>query len=82
MRFLSTAGKYVIVWRVKKKININQQYKPKRCWVGEKQKICYPDEESAELAARYVEQCHGLPGNSLKAYKCSYGEHWHLANKK
>ena len=59
-----------------------QPYEPKKCWVGDKHKICYPDEETAEASARLVEFEHGLPVNSLSTYKCEYSNHWHLANKK
>ena len=51
-------------------------YEPKRCWVGETNKVCYASEEEAELMAQALEYQHGV---KLKAYKCSYGEHWHLA---
>jgi hypothetical protein len=56
-------------------------YQPVKCWVGNQQKVCYMDAETAEGAARLVEVEHHLPANSLGAYKCEYGEHWHLANK-
>ncbi|MGN1313282.1 MAG: hypothetical protein ACI4VS_03840 [Candidatus Nanosyncoccaceae bacterium] len=59
-----------------------QPYEPKKCWVGDKHKICYADEEEAEMAARLIETEHGLPGYSLYPYHCEYGDHWHLANKK
>lgn len=59
-----------------------QSYCPEKCWVDEKQKIIYPDELSAEMAARLVEAEHHLPPNSLTAYHCEYGDHWHLANVK
>ena len=55
------------------------KYEPKRCFVGEKQKICYEDRETAEMSARLVEVEHGLEANSLSAYRCEYGNHWHLA---
>lgn len=57
-------------------------YEPKKCWVGDKHKICYDSRDDAEDAARLVEYEHGLPVKSLYAYKCEYGDHWHLANKK
>ena len=57
-------------------------YEPEKCWVNDKHKICYPDKETAEDSARLVEFEHGLPVNSLSVYKCEYGNHWHLANKK
>ena len=53
-----------------------QAYEPKRCWVGESQKICYATREEAEMAARCAEYDHGISG--LSVYKCEYGEHWHL----
>ena len=55
---------------------------PEKCWVGDKQKVCYPDEDTAEMAARLVEIEHGLSANSLSCYKCEFGNHWHLANNK
>ena len=55
---------------------------PPKCWVGDKHKVCYPDTETAEMAARLVEVEHGLPANSLSCYRCEFGDHWHLANKK
>ncbi len=57
-------------------------YDPPRCWVGDKNKICYPDEETAEMSAHLVEAEHGLPAGSLSYYHCEYGDHWHLANNK
>ena len=59
-----------------------QPYEPEKCWVGDKHKICYPDYETAEDSARLVEFEHHLPVHSLYAYKCEFGDHWHLANKK
>ena len=56
-------------------------FQPKTCWVGEKQKICYVDEDEAEMAARLIEAEHNLPGYSLQPYYCDMGDHWHLANK-
>lgn len=55
-------------------------YNPPRCWVGDKNKVCYPDEITAEMSARLVEAEHGLAANSLNCYRCEYGNHWHLAN--
>lgn len=55
---------------------------PQRCWVGNKQKVCYPDRESAEVSGRLIEAEHGLAGNSLYAYRCEYAAHWHLASRK
>ena len=56
-------------------------YSPPRCWVGDKNKICYPDKETAEMSARLVEAEHGLESGALTCYRCEYGSHWHLANK-
>jgi hypothetical protein len=53
---------------------------PEVCWVGEKQKVCYEDEEAAELAARYLEASQGLVRGALKVYRCEFGAHWHIAN--
>lgn len=53
-----------------------QIYEPKKCWVGEGQKICYDTREEAEVAARVAEYEHGISG--LSVYKCEYGNHWHL----
>ena len=58
-----------------------EEYAPEKCWVGEQQKVCYADEETALLAARAVEYEHGLGREALVVYKCEYGEHWHLANR-
>ena len=60
----------------------NAPYEPKKCWVGDKHKICYDSRDDAVDAARLVEYEHGLAVKSLYAYKCEYGNHWHLANKK
>ena len=51
-------------------------YEPKKCWVGENQKICYATRDEAEVAARVAEYEHGISG--LGVYKCEYGDHWHL----
>ena len=51
-------------------------FEPKKCWVGDEQKICYPTREEAEVAAKVAEYDHGVSG--LSVYKCEYGEHWHL----
>ncbi|MBO7717951.1 hypothetical protein J6S37_00435 [Candidatus Saccharibacteria bacterium] len=55
-------------------------YEPKKCWVGESQKICYDTKEEAEVAARVAEHDHDIPGQ-LSVYKCEYGDHWHLTGK-
>ena len=57
----------------------NQIYEPKRCWVGEIQKICYASKEEAEVAAKVAEYDHGA--KKLGVYKCEYGDHWHLSSK-
>lgn len=44
------------------------KYEPKKCWVGEVQKICYATPEEAEMAARAAEYDHGIKG--LTVYKC------------
>ena len=54
----------------------NQIYEPKKCWVGEAQKICYATREEAEVAAKVAEYDHKISG--LSVYKCEYGDHWHL----
>ena len=60
--------------------NSYQAYEPKKCWVGETQKICYETREEAELAARVAEYDHKISG--LSVYKCEFGEHWHLTREK
>ena len=55
-------------------------YEPKKCWVGEVQKICYETQEEAEMAARVAEYDHKI--KNLTVYKCEYGDHWHLASGK
>ena len=66
----------------RRKIKFDQQYEPEKCWVGEQQKVIYPDEETAELVARAREAECGLERGTLIVYRCEYGAHWHLANKK
>lgn len=58
----------------------NQYYEPvpKKCWVGDHQKICYASREEAEAAALVAEHDYGAP--QLGVYKCEYGEHWHLSS--
>lgn len=51
---------------------------PKKCWVGDHQKICYASREEAEAAALVAEHDYGAP--QLGVYKCEYGEHWHLSS--
>ncbi len=60
--------------------NKYRELEPKKCWVGETQKICYDTKEEAELAARVAEYDHGI--NWLGVYKCEYGDHWHLTKEK
>lgn len=57
-------------------------FEPEKCWVGDKHKVCYPDQESAEMSARLIEVEHGLSRGFLHVYKCDFGEHWHLAGGK
>ena len=56
--------------------NKYREFEPKKCWVGDTQKICYDTFEEAEVAARVAEYEHGVP--QLSVYKCEYGDHWHL----
>ena len=55
-----------------------EAYEPKKCWVGEEQKICYTTREEAEMAARAAEYDHRISG--LSVYKCEYGDHYHLSS--
>ena len=55
---------------------------PEKCWVGEKEKICYETREEAEMAARLVEVAHGLEVGTLHVYKCEIGKHYHHARRK
>lgn len=55
-----------------------REYSPKKCWVGEQQKICYATREEAEAAALVAQYDHGIP--KLDVYKCEYGDHWHLSS--
>ena len=54
-------------------------FEPKKCWVGETQKICYASREEAEVAAKVAQFDHGAP--ELSVYKCEYGDHWHLSSR-
>lgn len=54
------------------------QYKPKKCWVGETQKIIYETREEAEVAAKVAEYDHHVKG--LAVYHCEYGDHWHITS--
>ena len=56
-------------------------YNPPKCWVGDKHKVCYPNQETAEMSARLVESEYKLKAGTLSCYRCEYGNHWHLANK-
>ena len=53
-------------------------YEPRRCWVGDNQKIIYNTYEEAELAARVAEHDHKT--GPLKPYKCPYADHYHLSS--
>ena len=64
------------------KFSANHEYVPEKCWVGDQQKVCYDSEENAEQAARLLEYEHKLQPYTLKSYKCEFGDHWHIANKK
>ncbi len=55
-----------------------QIYEPKKCWVGDSQKIIYNTREEAELAAKVAEYDHHL--TDLGVYKCEYGNHWHITS--
>jgi len=59
---------------------VYRQYEPKRCWVGEEQKICYSTKEEAEVAASVAQYEHDTP--ELFVYRCEYGDHWHLSSKR
>lgn len=54
------------------------EHVPKKCWVGEHQKVCYVTREEAEVAALVAQYDHGAP--QLSVYKCEYGDHWHLSS--
>lgn len=51
---------------------------PRKCWVGDQQKVCYASREEAEAAALIAEYDYGAP--HLGVYKCEYGDHWHLSS--
>ena len=57
----------------------NKAYEPKRCWVGETQKIIYDTKEEAEIAAKVAQYDHNIK-TPLHVYKCEYGDHWHLSS--
>ncbi len=52
------------------------------CWVGEREKVIFDSEEEALGWAAVVEAERGLAVGSLVAYKCEYGDHWHLASRR
>ena len=54
-------------------------FEPKKCWVGETQKICYDTREEAEVAAKVAQYDH--VATELSVYKCEYGDHWHLSSR-
>lgn len=60
-------------------MNPNQTYEPRRCWVGDTNKIIYDTLEEAELAAQVAAYDHNLK-SELKAYKCPYANHYHLSS--
>lgn len=60
-----------------KKTNFGS-FEPKRCWVGDSQKICYVTREEAEVAAQVAAHDYGAP--ELAVYHCEYGNHWHLSS--
>lgn len=60
-----------------KKTNFGS-FEPKRCWVGDSQKICYATREEAEVAAQVAAHDYGAP--ELTVYYCEYGDHWHLSS--
>ena len=62
-----------------KHLNPDQTYEPKRCWVGDTNKIVYDTLEEAELAAEVAAYDHHLE-SPLKAYKCPYADHYHLSS--
>lgn len=57
-----------------------QAYEPKKCWVGDTQKICYGTREEAEVAAKVAQYDYNAP--PLSVYHCEYGNHWHLSSSK
>ena len=65
--------------RSKHPVIAGQVYEPKKCWVGDTQKICYDTREEAEVAAKCAQYEHGAP--ELSVYKCEYGDHWHLSSR-
>lgn len=53
-------------------------YEPKKCWVGEQQKLIFDSREEAEAAALVAAYDHKIV--VPKVYKCEFGEHWHLSS--
>ena len=41
------------------------KFEPKRCWVGDGQKICYETREEAEVAAQVAAYDYGAPELSV-----------------
>ena len=54
--------------RSKHPVTAGAVYEPKKCWVGDTQKICYDTREEAEVAAKVAQYEHGGP--ELSVYKC------------
>ena len=65
--------------RNKHPVSAGAAYEPKKCWVGDIQKICYATREEAEVAAKVAQFDHGAP--ELSVYKCEYVDHWHLSSR-
>ena len=65
--------------RSKHPVPAGAAYEPKKCWVGDIQKICYATREEAEVAAKVAQFDHGAP--ELSVYKCEYGDHCHLSSR-
>ena len=57
---------------------VYRAFEPRKCWVGEIQKIIYDSEEEALAAARVAEYEHKISG--LSVYHCEYGDHWHITS--
>jgi hypothetical protein len=55
---------------------------PKRCWVGESNKVIYETKEEAEGAARLTEVERNLKPYSLGVHKCDFAPHYHLTRAK
>ena len=62
--------------------HIPQPIQPLVCHVGDREKIIYPTELEAEVAARNAEIDHNLSPGSLDFYKCEYAPHFHLSRAK